>query len=282
MFTRNPCTGLTAQDQIWEYCELSCMEGEYISTDCSDTTPAECTACRTSCPAGFYMSGSCDGTTKYDSVQCIPCKECAQGEYRHGLDMCDGTTTEDTVECRACSTGCTEGQYAFALCSGKGGFDETSCKECTVCERDFPGQYNGIYGSCNGTQKQDAVSCTLNSAQSSYVGDACPANYFSYGKLDAIDNELRRSIYGSLMLSKDEASVVYEAIVPRVQQNYGASHVLQNGDWMLVSKSVRSMLAGQELASNTRVEVFKVCLWFLWLHHTHNININTHIHITYT
>lgn len=261
VFTRNPCTGTTTEDQVWEYCEISCMEGEYMSKVCSTTSAAECSPCRTACPDGYYMQGSCDGTTNYDSVQCIPCRDCSFGQYRHGLETCNGTAAQDTVECRRCSSGCTEGQYAFAICSGKGGFDETSCKECTVCERDFPGQYNSIYGSCNGTQSQDVVSCLLNPPSSSYVGDACPANHVSYGKLDAIDTELRGSVYASLLLplSKNVVSVVYEAVVARVQQTYGASHVLQNGDWMIVSKSIRWMANGAELVSNTRAEVFKVC-----------------------
>lgn len=264
MFTQNPCTGATAEDQVWEYCDLSCMEGEYILKECTRESPIQCTACRTSCPAGFYLTGSCDGTTQYDAVQCVPCKDCARGEYRQGLDKCDGTTDHDTIECKRCSGSCREGYYAFGACTGKGSFDETACKECTVCERDFPEQYNSIYGAClGGNSTEDAVVCAQNPVDSSYLGDACPANYVAYGKLDAVDTELRRMLYGSLSLSNQSQSIVYDAIVPRIQLFSGGSPVVQNGDWMIVSKSVRDMASGRDLDTNTRVEKFKVrCLWF--------------------
>lgn len=72
------------------------------------------------------------------------------------------------------------------------GFDDTSCKECTVCPRDRPGQYNSVYKSCNGTDREDVVVCALNPAEISFVGDACPAGYFVQGRLEAIDTEMRR------------------------------------------------------------------------------------------
>lgn len=265
MFTRNPCTGDTAEDQVWEYCDLSCVEGEYISKECSKDNPIECTPCKTGCPAGFYMVGSCDGTTQYDSVQCVPCKDCAKGEYRKGLGECDGTTTYDTVQCQRCSAFCVAGEYAFGACTGKGGLDETVCKQCSVCERDFPEQYNSIYGAClGGNSTEDLVVCALNPSESSYLGDACPPKFVAHGKLDAIDTELQRMLYRSLSLSRESKSIVYDAIVPRIQNFYGGSPVVQNGDWMLISKTVRDMATGGGLGTNTRLEIFRVIVHSLY------------------
>lgn len=143
------------------------------------------------------MQGSCDGTTKYDSVQCIRCRDCAPGEYR-GLGVlgavsnslsipCNGSTSHDNVVCVPCGTRCSDGQYTFAVCSGSGFLDETSCKECSVCDRDYAGQYNGVYGSCNGSQVEDAVVCSLSPRENSFLGDSCAPGFFAYGRLDAID-----------------------------------------------------------------------------------------------
>ena len=138
-FTRNPCTGSTREPQVWEACQLSCPAGQYVSAECTATSPTQCSACRTSCQSGYYLSGTCDGTTKYDSTQCLPCKDCASGQFRGNLAACNGTTSADTVVCTACRSACPAGQYIFGTCGGKMGFDETSCKECTVCQRDRPG-----------------------------------------------------------------------------------------------------------------------------------------------
>jgi hypothetical protein len=99
-----------------------------VSRECSETTPTECTACKSRCPVGHYLSGSCDGTSKYDTIQCLPCKSCAPGEFRGNLAACNGSTPYDTVQCTACRSNCSSGQYVFGLCSGLMSLDETSCK----------------------------------------------------------------------------------------------------------------------------------------------------------
>jgi hypothetical protein len=128
VFTLNPCTGRTSEDQTWQTCSLSCPAGEYVSRECSETTPTECTACKSRCPVGHYLSGSCDGTSKYVKIQCLPCKSCAPGEFRGNLASCNGSTPYDTVQCTACRSNCSSGQYVFGLCSGLMSLDETSCK----------------------------------------------------------------------------------------------------------------------------------------------------------
>jgi hypothetical protein len=128
VFTLNPCTGTTTSDQNWTTCSLSCPAGQYVSRDCTETTPTECRACKTVCPAGYYLSGSCDGTTKYDTIQCIGCKDCLAGQYRGNLGTCNGSTAYDPIRCTACRENCSNGEYVFGLCSGLMDFDETSCK----------------------------------------------------------------------------------------------------------------------------------------------------------
>lgn len=128
-YTPNSCAlGNTRANQTWIQCALSCPAGQYVSKDCTDTAPAECSACKTSCPAGYYMQGECDGTTKSDTIQCVKCRDCASGQYRTNVQACSGSTRVDPVSCAACRTSCAPGQYVFALCTGTMAFDDTSCK----------------------------------------------------------------------------------------------------------------------------------------------------------
>jgi hypothetical protein len=191
-YTLNPCTGTTTDDQVWQKCDLACPAGQYVSRDCTPSNPTECSLCKERCPDGYYMQGSCDGTTKYDTVRCVKCKDCADGQYKISATPCNWSTTFDPVVCRDCSTSCRDGQYVFGACGGLADYDETSCKQCTVCDRDLPNQYNNIYGSCNGMQKEDAVVCSLNVYDNAYLGNECPAGFFTQGSLNTIDNKFRR------------------------------------------------------------------------------------------
>jgi hypothetical protein len=191
-YTTSPCTGTTSTDQTWTRCSLLCGNGEYVSEDCTETSATKCSKCKAKCAAGYFMTGSCDGTTKYDTIECVPCKSCARGQYRGNASACNGSTTYDTIQCKDCRSKCGQGQYVFGACSGLMNLDETSCKECTVCPRDKPNQYNSIYRSCNGSDTEDVVVCALNSRENSFVGDKCLPGHFSYGRMDAIDSELKK------------------------------------------------------------------------------------------
>ena len=155
-YTLNACNGRTRSDQVWLSCNDRCSAGEYISQPCTNSSQTQCSACKVTCPAGHYKVGSCGGTTRYDSVQCIPCRQsCPAGQYRSGVEQCAfGNITIDPVVCKPCRSQCLEGEYIFGVCSGTGSFDETSCKQCTVCPRDKPSSYNSIYRSCNGSDSQ--------------------------------------------------------------------------------------------------------------------------------
>lgn len=266
-FTLNPCTGVTTRDQKWEPCRLQCPAGQYVSRDCTQTSPTECSPCKQTCPAGYYMQGFCDGTTKYDTIQCMPCKTCAEGQFRKGLAACNGSTTLDTVACTDCGLGCRAGEYVFGRCTGLSSFDDTVCKGCTVCDRDFPLQYNSIRGSCSdGTDTENNVACSLNAPEFAYPGDTCPPGYFTVGKLDSIDTELQRVARASLMAAsaainnKSSAAnwqLRYDALVPNT--NTISPTMRAGGTYMLVSTSVVDQASnGQQLlATNTRLEVFR-------------------------
>ena len=267
-YVQNPCTGETRTDQAWLRCAESCAPGEYISRECTMASPAQCTPCRRSCPAGYYISGSaCDGTSKYDTVACIKCKDCQEGQYKSAT--CSGNLTVDTVECTNCGQQCTAGQYIFASCSGTQDFDETSCKECTVCERDFPNAYNSIAGSCgSGTDAQDAVACALNEAEFAFPGDMCPAGYYTPNDvLKRIDAQFRREVVESIRaaarLQADDLVQVqleYEALVP-MPQSATAHHELLPGHVLMVSTTAMlintSLDQRIDLASATGLEYFQ-------------------------
>jgi hypothetical protein len=128
-------------------------------------------------------------------------------------------------------------------------------QECKLCQRDMPGQYNSIYRSCNGTDKEDVIVCALNQQGSTFPGDACPEGHFAYGRLDAIDTELRRMDSASWPLPQSLSwSTVYNAVIQHVSR---FNPVLQDGGYMIVSKTVRNMATSTDIASNTRTEVFK-------------------------
>ena len=113
-YTANPCTGATRSDQEWVGCAATCAAGEYVSRECTLTSPTECSKCKKACAPGYFLNGSCDGTTRYDSVQCVPCRNCQEGQHRVNAAACNGTTTADPVSCTACRASCQPGFYIFA------------------------------------------------------------------------------------------------------------------------------------------------------------------------
>jgi len=257
--TLNPCTGTTREDQRWEVCSDSCPAGQYVAAECTEYAYTDCKPCRNACPAGFFLSGSCDGTSRHDSVQCVRCKTCEEGQYRSGADLCSGLTAFDPVQCMPCRTNCSPGQYIFGRCSGLMGVDETSCADCTSCPKDRPAQYNSIYHSCDGSDTEDVVVCAMNDPGSSFPGDGCPPNSFAYGKLDAVDTELRRMEQASWADGHAQQQWVsmYDSVVPYVDR---FDPVLQDGGYLIMSKTVWEGEASENgvvVARNTRVEIFR-------------------------
>lgn len=98
------------------------------------------------------------------------------------------------------------------------------------------------------------VVCALNPLGNSYPGDACPQGHFAYGRLDAIDTELQKIEAASWPYASRWGNA-YEAVVPYVDRY---NPLLQDGGTILMSKTIRDMPTGQVVASNTRLEVFRV------------------------
>lgn len=114
------------------------------------------------------------------------------------------------------------------MCNGLQAYDETLCVQCKECARDSPNQYNSIYKSCNGSDRQDVVVCAMNPSSQAMVGDACPEGHFAVGMLSAIDAPLRQSFSAG-------AAVQFMGIVPFVSPMYPS---VKLGDNVLVSVSV--------------------------------------------
>lgn len=251
-YTLNPCNGMTRSDQEWIECASTCAAGEYIEIPCSNLSSTKCSACKTSCGSGSYMAGSCDGTTAYDAVRCLPCRpSCPVGQFRLGAGECTGNTTADTVTCAPCRANCSHGEFIFGTCPGTGTFDETSCKQCTVCPRDRYNAYNSIYRSCNGTDTEDVVACALNAVGSTMVGDSCPVGHFVVGRLDAID--------GALHEANSDLVIRYNGISPILNQLYGS---FEPGEYMLISTTARSLESvggSSSSTTSTALQLFQVC-----------------------
>ncbi len=92
--------------------------------------------------------------------------------------------------------------------------------------------------------------CALNPLGLTFPEDACPAGHFAYGRLDAIDTELRRIESSSWPQQSAQWNTFYDAVVPSVDR-YNPS--LQEMGLMIMSKTVRDMQTGLSIATNTRI-----------------------------
>jgi hypothetical protein len=123
--------------------------------------------------------------------------------------------------------------------------------------------YNSIYGDCDsGQDKQDGVTCALNGVDFSFPGDECPAGYFAAGNLQRIDTEFRRVVGASLNAAAAASAAPGRNLVLEydgfVNAHGVTNNYLYNGEYLLVSSTVRDADTDEVVASSTGMETFKV------------------------